>query len=82
MIVDGLYEGDDLDVAKKIKRARNAVLRSMLQSDATAHRIRETLRVIDSQRTEMQKAIDHLTDIEVHFRDLCISKKVAEQKEY
>ncbi len=82
MIVDGLYQGKDFDVSKKIKRARNAVLRNLLLSDATAYRIREALKEMDSHRTEMQKAIDHLTDVEVHFRDLCISKKIKEQKEY
>jgi hypothetical protein len=82
MIVDGLYEGEDFDVAKKIKRARNAVLRNLLLSDATAYRIREALKEMDSHRAELQKTIDHLTDIEVHFRDLCIYKKVAEKKKY
>jgi hypothetical protein len=78
MIVDGLYQGEDLDVAKKIKRVRSALLRSIIQSDCTAVRIKDTLRQIDSHRNELQKAVDHLSDIEEHFMGLCMSKKIKE----
>ena len=78
MIIDGLYEGQDFDVAKKIKRVRNALIRSMIQSDCAAAHINNILKRHDSQRTELQKAMDHLADIETHFREICISKKTRE----
>ena len=78
MIIDGLYQGEDLDVAKKIKRTKNAILKSLIQSDSAASNLRHTLSQLSSQRNDLQKAIDHLVDIEAHFRELCISKKIKD----
>lgn len=79
MIIGGLYQGDDLDVIKKIKHARRVSLRCMIQSDSVAASLRLALSRLDAQRTELQKTMCDLEDIEAHFKVLCEKKEKGDQ---
>lgn len=81
MIIDGIYKGEDLDIAKKIKKTRSKVIRASIQARYASTMISQLEGYVSEQNNILQKVLEHMNDIEAHFMNECISKKIKSEED-